>query len=78
MLVQGINTGSVEVHVKLQNKAWQDVPPGSAQLTVKEPCQPVYSITLNSTVERRNSGQVEGRVIKEGRGSVRGNDRVGD
>ena len=73
MLVQGINTGSAVVHVKLLNRAWRGVSPDSVRLLVKEnlmlkPYLPTYILPLSYvdyTLERRKQGKVEG---EEGRG----------
>ena len=68
MLVQGINTGSGVVSVKLVSRAWQGVSPDSVRLIVKEnlmlkPYLPTYIIPLSYvdyTLERRKQGRVEG------------------
>ena len=77
MLVQGINTGSGVVHVKLLNRAWRGVSPDSVRLIVKEnlmlkPYLPTYLLPLSYvdyTLERRKQGRVEGEGEGgEGRG----------
>ena len=68
VLVQGINTGSAVVHVKLLNRAWKGVSPDSVRLLVKEnlilkPYLPTYILPLSYvdyTLERRKQGKVEG------------------
>ena len=68
VLVQGINTGSAVVHVRLLNRAWRGVSPDSVRLLVKEnlmlkPYLPTYILPLSYvdfTLERRKQGRVEG------------------
>ena len=86
VLVQGINTGSAVVHVKLLNRAWKGVPPDSVRLLVKEnlmlkPYLPTYILPLSYvdyTLERRKQGKVEGEEGRDegGRGGMEGRWKV--
>ena len=86
VLVQGINTGSAVVHVKLLNRAWKGVSPDSVRLLVKEnlmlkPYLPTYILPLSYvdyTLERRKQGKVEGEEESRegGRGGMEGRWKV--
>ena len=80
MLVQGIRPGIAVVHVKLLDRAWQDVDSESVEIEVIVdrpdmwfiPYQPVYLIPLSYvdyTVMMKKMDKIEGRRI-ERRGGV--------
>ena len=78
MLVQGIKAGVVVVHVKLRDRAWQNVSPDSVNLTINKPdiwfvpYQPVYLIPLSYMdyiVKIRKMDKMEGRRRERSGGS---------